>query len=230
MRAVTSDRPRPVPEPKVPLPSSKRPFVIGIGGGSGSGKSTIVRELASALGEHSVVAIEQDAYYRDLSHLPFEERVGVNFDHPDALELTLLGQHIDALCAGRTVDKPRYDFERHSRAPETDRLEPRPVILVEGIMVLVDADLRERMDLKLFVDTAADIRLMRRIRRDLESRGRTFAQIRRQYYRTVRPMHMAFVEPSKEWADVIIPEGGQNRVALDLLLGRIREFIREYLA
>lgn len=175
-----------------------------------------------------MAAIEQDAYYRDLSHLPLEERVGTNFDHPDALELSLLVEHIDQLCAGTAVDKPRYDFEMHVRAAETDRIEPRPVILVEGIMVLVDAEVRERMDLRLFVDTAADIRLMRRIRRDLESRGRTFSQIRRQYYGTVRPMHMAFVEPSKEWANVIIPEGGQNSVALDLLLGRIREFIREY--
>lgn len=208
----------------------KRPFVIGIGGGSGSGKTTIVRALTSALGELSVVAIEQDAYYRDLTPLPLEERAGMNFDHPDALELSLLIEHIDELCQGLTVYKPRYDFERHVRAAETDRLDPRPVILVEGIMVLVDADLRDRMDLKIFVDTAADIRLMRRIRRDLESRGRTFAQIRRQYHKTVRPMHLAFVEPSKQWADVILPEGGQNRVALDLILGRIREFIREYQA
>ncbi|MBW2523438.1 MAG: uridine kinase [Deltaproteobacteria bacterium] len=228
MRAVGEDGHQEVPGRALPLAATKRPFVIGIGGGSGSGKTTIVRELAAALGEHSVVAIEQDAYYRDLSHLPLEERVGVNFDHPDALELSLLVEHIDALCSGKAIHKPRYDFEMHLRSPETDLLEPRPVILVEGIMVLVDADVRERMDLKLFVDTAADIRLMRRIRRDLESRGRTFSQIRRQYYRTVRPMHMAFVEPSKEWANVIIPEGGQNSVALDLLLGRIREFIREY--
>jgi len=206
----------------------KRPLVIGIGGGSGSGKTTISRALAAALGPDSVVAIEQDSYYRDLAHLPFEERARVNFDHPDAIELPLLLEHVDALCAGRTVRKPCYDFEHHVRAADKDVLHPRPVLLIEGILVLHDEELRKRIDLKLFVDTAADIRLMRRIRRDLEQRGRTFGQIRRQYYESVRPMHLAFVEPSKHWADVIIPEGGQNRVALDFILGRVREFIREY--
>jgi uridine kinase len=206
----------------------KPPLVIGIAGGSGSGKTTIARALAAALGADSVVAIEQDSYYRDLAHLPFEERARVNFDHPDSIELPLLIEHIDALIAGQTVHKPRYDFEHHVRAADKDVLQPRPVLLIEGILVLHEEELRQRLNLKLFVDTAADIRLMRRIRRDLEQRGRTFGQIRRQYYESVRPMHMAFVEPSKHWADVIIPEGGQNRVALDFILGRVREFIREY--
>jgi uridine kinase len=210
-------------------PSSfKRPMVIGVAGGSGSGKTTIARALAADLGKEIVVAIEQDSYYRDLSHLPFEERAKVNFDHPDAIEMSLLMAHVDDLCAGKSVHRPCYDFEHHLREAETELLEPRPVVLVEGILVLADEELRKRFDLKLFVDTAADIRLMRRIRRDLEHRGRTFAQIRRQYYDTVRPMHLAFVEPSKHWADVIIPEGGHNRVALELIRGRVREFTREY--
>ncbi|MBI4701038.1 MAG: uridine kinase [Deltaproteobacteria bacterium] len=208
--------------------SRRAPFVIGVAGGSGSGKTTIARALAEALGEGSMALIEQDCYYRDLAALPFEERCRQNFDHPDAIELPLLIQQLDELCAGRPVLKPRYDFEHHARLPERDSLQPRPVLVVEGILVLVDADLRRRFDLKLFVDTAADIRLMRRIRRDLEQRGRSFAQIRQQYYETVRPMHLAFVEPSKCWADVIIPEGGQNRVALGVILGRVREFLREY--
>jgi uridine kinase len=203
-----------------------RPFVIGIGGGSGSGKTTIARSLRDELEAHEAALIEQDCYYRDLGHLGFEQRAAVNFDHPDALELELCAAHLDALVRGETIDKPRYDFERHVRAAETDRVEPRPVVIVEGILVLADAGLRRRMDLKLFVDTDSDIRLMRRIRRDLEHRGRSFAQVRRQYYDTVRPMHLAFVEPSKRHADLIIPEGGENRPALELLLGAIRSRIR----
>ncbi len=155
-----------------------------------------------------------------------EERAQVNFDHPDALDLVLLAMHIDSLRSGNAIDKPRYDFERHLRDPITDRVDPRPIIVVEGILVLADARLRKRLHLKLFVDTDPDIRVFRRIRRDIEHRGRTFAQIRKQYYETVRPMHIAFVEPSKRHADVIIPEGGQNRMALDMILGGIREHMR----
>lgn len=203
------------------------PFVIGIAGGSGSGKTTIARTLAERLGPDEVVLIEQDCYYRDQGDLSFEERSRVNFDHPDALELTLLRHHVDELVAGRAVDKPRYDFERHLRLPQRDHVAPRPIVLIEGILVLADGALRERMSLKVFVDTDPDIRVIRRIRRDLEDRGRSFEQVRRQYYDTVRPMHLAFVEPSKRHADVIIPEGGQNRVALDLILGRTREVLRD---
>jgi uridine kinase len=203
-----------------------KPFVVGVAGGSGSGKTTVARALADALSSAQVALIEQDCYYRDLSQLSYAERCEVNFDHPDALELELLRSHLDALRAGRAIDKPRYDFERHVRVEASDRVEPRPVVLVEGILVLADAGLRERMDLKLYVDTDPDIRVMRRVRRDLEKRGRTFAQIRQQYYESVRPMHLAFVEPSKKHADVIIPEGGRNRVALGVILGAIREMLR----
>jgi len=208
----------------------RRPFVVGVAGGSGSGKTTIAKTLAERLGPDAVVVIEQDSYYRDLAHIGYDERTKVNFDHPDAIDFDLLVTQLDELCSGGDVDKPQYDFAQHVRAATSDRVEPRPVIIVEGILVLTDARLRERFDLNIFVDTAADLRVMRRIRRDLEQRGRTFAQIRRQYYDTVRPMHLAFVEPSKEHADVIIPEGGRNRVALELILGRTRELVRQWRA
>ncbi len=201
-------------------------LVVGVAGGSGSGKTTIARALSDALSPEHVALIEQDCYYRDQSHRSLEQRAKVNFDHPDAIDMALLAMHIDSLRAGNAIDKPRYDFERHTRDPVTERVEPRAVILVEGILVLADEALRQRMHLKLFVDTDPDIRVFRRIRRDLAHRGRTFEQVREQYYETVRPMHIAFVEPSKRHADVIIPEGGQNRMALDMILGGIREHIR----
>ena len=198
------------------------PFVLGIAGGSGSGKTTISRSVLAALAPGVSVLIEQDHYYRAQSHRPLEERERVNYDHPDALEMDLLCEHLDALRAGLPVTRPTYDFAVHDRAPEGVRVEPAAVVIVEGILVLADERLRARLDAKVYVDTDADIRLMRRIRRDLEHRGRTFAQIRKQYYESVRPMHLAFVEPSKRFADVIVPEGGQNRVALELLLGLVR--------
>lgn len=201
-------------------------FVVGVAGGSGSGKTTVARSIADALSADSVALIEQDCYYRDQSHVTPEERAQVNFDHPDSLDLALLASHVDSLRSGHAIEKPRYDFERHLRDPITDLVEPRPIILIEGILVLADERLRKRMHLKLFVDTDPDIRVFRRIRRDLEHRGRTFSQVRHQYYETVRPMHIAFVEPSKRHADMIIPEGGQNQVALDMILGGIRERLR----
>jgi uridine kinase len=198
------------------------PFVLGIAGGSGSGKTTISRAILEALPTGAGILLEQDHYYRSQSHLPFVERELVNYDHPDALETELLIAHLDALRDGRAIDRPTYDFAVYDRAAEGLRIEPAPVVVVEGILVLADERLRARFDARVYVDTDADIRLMRRIRRDLEHRGRTFAQVRKQYYETVRPMHLAFVEPSKRFADVIIPEGGQNRVALELLLGSVR--------
>jgi len=198
------------------------PFVLGIAGGSGSGKTTISRAILDALPAGAGILLEQDHYYRAQPHLPLEERERVNYDHPDALEMDLLLEHLDALRAGRPIVRPTYDFAVHDRAPSGLPLEPAPVVVVEGILVLADERLRARFDAKVYVDTDADIRLMRRIRRDLEQRGRSFAQVRKQYYETVRPMHLAFVEPSKRFADVILPEGGQNRVALELLLGSVR--------
>jgi len=198
------------------------PLILGIAGGSGSGKSTIARSILAALPAGTGVLLEQDHYYRSQGHLPYEEREQVNYDHPDALELDLLMEHIDALRTGRSIVRPTYDFGLHDRAPVGEPLAPAPVLVVEGILVLADERLRARLHVKVFVDTDADIRLMRRIRRDLEHRGRTFAQVRKQYYETVRPMHLAFVEPTKRFADIIVPEGGQNRVALDLILSHVR--------
>ena len=198
-----------------------RPLVVGIAGGTGSGKTTVAHKLAAAIPEGRCVTIEHDAYYRDQSHLPFEERTKINYDHPSALESSLLVHHLRELRAGNAVDIPIYDFARHTRSSETRRVEAAPVIVVEGILVFTVAELRAEMDVKIFVDTDPDIRLMRRIRRDLEQRGRTFQSVREQYYATVRPMHLEHVEPTKRWADLIIPEGGDNHVALDVLLGRL---------
>ena len=198
-----------------------RPLVVGIAGGTGSGKTTVAHKLAAALPVDRCVTIEHDAYYRDQAHLTFDERATINYDHPSSLESSLLAEHLQALRAGKTVEIPVYDFATHTRRRETRTVIPARVIIVEGILVFVEASLREQLDIKLFVDTDADIRLMRRIRRDLEQRGRTFQSVRDQYYATVRPMHLEFVEPSKRWADLILPEGGDNRVALELLLGQI---------
>jgi uridine kinase len=203
-------------------PSQRPPFFLGIAGGSGSGKSTIATAILEALPAGSGVMLQQDHYYRAQSHLSLPERERVNYDHPDSLEFDVLDAHLGELAAGRAIIRPTYDFARHDRAAVGERIEPARVIVVEGIHVLTEERLRARLDVKLFVDTDADIRLMRRIRRDLEHRGRTFAQVRKQYYETVRPMHIAFVEPSKRFADIIIPEGGQNLVALDLILSHLR--------
>jgi len=198
-----------------------RPFVVGIAGGTGSGKTTVAHKLATAMPTGRCVTIEHDAYYRDQSHLSFEERVSINYDHPASLESTLLVHQLRELRAGRAVDLPIYDFASHTRRRETRHIEPSRVIIVEGILVFTEPAIREQMDIKIFVDTDADIRLMRRIRRDLEQRGRSFQSVRDQYYATVRPMHVEYVEPTKRWADLIIPEGGDNRVALDIVLGRL---------
>ena len=198
-----------------------RPLVVGIAGGTGSGKTTVAHKLAAAMPSGRCVTIEHDAYYRDQQHLTPDERARVNYDHPDSLESSLLARHLRELRAGRGVDVPIYDFATHTRRTETRRVEPARVIIVEGILVFTDAAIREQLDIKIFVDTDADIRLIRRIRRDLEQRGRSFQSVRDQYYATVRPMHLEHVEPSKRWADLIVPEGGDNKVALDVILGQL---------
>ena len=202
-------------------------FVIGIAGGTGSGKTTIARAIAAALPREHVTILEHDHYYRDRSDLSPEERAQLNFDHPDSLDTALLIEHLMALRAGRTADIPGYDFTTHARRKEATATRPTSVIIVEGILVFTDEALRKLFDVKIFVDTDADIRVMRRIRRDIEQRGRTFQSVRDQYYRTVRPMHLAYVEPSKRWADILIPEGGDNRVALDLVVNKLRMVIAQ---
>jgi uridine kinase len=200
-------------------------LVVGIAGGTGSGKTTVAKTIAAALPHDRVAMVEFDAYYRDLPDLSAEDRAHRNFDHPDALEIELLVEHISALKAGTGIDVPIYDFKTHRRRPESRRVEPAKVVIVEGILVFVDPRVRERLDMKIFVDTDPDIRVFRRIRRDMEQRGRTFESIREQYYRTVRPMHLQFVEPSKRWADLIIPEGGNNKVALDLIIAKLESVL-----
>jgi len=196
-------------------------YVVGVAGGTGSGKTTVSRSVVEALPPAAVAIIQHDNYYRDRPDLEYDERAQLNFDHPDALDTELLIKHLGQLRAGIGVDVPVYDFAKHRRAKRTTRVEPTPVLIVEGILVFVERRLREYLDLKLFVDTPADIRVFRRIRRDIEQRGRDFASIREQYYATVRPMHLQFVEPSKSYADLIIPEGGRNQVALDLILAKL---------
>jgi len=196
--------------------------LLGVAGGSGSGKTTVVKELLARLHPRPVSVIHHDSYYSDLSHIRFEERVRVNFDHPDALETTLLVQHLTELKAGTAVDLPVYDFSTHTRTGDTRRVEPTGVIIVDGILVLADPRLRSLLDIKVFVDTDADIRFIRRLRRDQRDRGRSLDSVVEQYLTTVRPMHLAFVEGSRAYADIIIPEGGRNRVAIDLLVSRLQ--------
>ncbi len=197
------------------------PIFIGVAGGTGSGKSTVAHAITQGLPGGAAAAIDHDSYYRDQPAMPLAERKLVNYDHPDALDNELLISHLDTLRSGTAIEVPIYDFVSHSRLAETRRVDPAPVIIVEGILVFVDEQIRKRLDIKVFVDTDPDIRVFRRIRRDMEARGRTFREIREQYYATVRPMHLQFVEPSKRWADLIIPEGGNNRVALDLIIGKL---------
>lgn len=202
-----------------------QPFVVGVAGGTGSGKTTVARKIAESLPADQVSILEHDAYYVDRGDLTYEERCQLNFDHPDSLETGLLVEHVRTLKSGRVVEAPMYDFKIHRRGPHTRRVVPTPVVVVEGILLFSYPELREVLDLKLFVDTDADIRVLRRVRRDMEQRGRTFESVREQYYKTVRPMHLQFVEPSKRWADVIIPEGGDNTVALDLITSKVRSVL-----
>src|ERR687894_867291 len=202
-------------------------MIIGICGGTGSGKTTVANRILESVSEDDVVFLQQDSYYRDLDQMPLDYRRKVNFDHPDALDNDLLVEHLRGLKAGRTVELPIYDFKSHARRAETLRMGPRPIIIIEGILIFNEERLRDEMDIKVFVDTPDDIRFIRRLRRDVAERGRTVESVIEQYLATVRPMHMQFVEPSKRHADVIIPEGGRNLVSVDLISGRIRERLGE---
>jgi len=202
-----------------------RPLIIGVAGGTGSGKTTISNSILERVGSDQISYIQHDHYYRDRSHLPSEERGKINFDHPDSLENELLARHLKMLKEGQAVEVPQYDFTTHVRKPETTRVEPRRVILVEGILIFALKALRDLMDIKVFVDTDADIRLIRRIRRDMTERGRTLESVIRQYTESVRPMHLEFVEPSKRYADIIIPEGGFNVTAIDMVVAKVEAMI-----
>jgi len=202
-----------------------RPLVIGIAGGTGSGKTTIAKNITRELPATSIALIDHDSYYDNRPDLTFEERCLLNFDHPDSLETTLLIEHVRTLRAGLPVHVPVYDFKTYSRKTETVLVESRPIVVVEGILVFADPELRSLFDMKIFVDTDSDIRVFRRIRRDMQERGRTFESVREQYYKTVRPMHLQFVEPSKRWADIIIPEGGDNEAALDMITGKLKHVL-----
>jgi uridine kinase len=205
---------------------ASRSLVIGVVGGTGSGKTTVARAMCEATGVRAVL-IDQDAYYRDLSHLTLEERRRANFDHPDSVDTELLVAQLEQLARGAAIDKPTYDFVEHTRAPGTVRVEPADVILVEGILLFADARLRALFDIKVFVDVEPDVRFIRRLRRDIVERGRTLENVVDQYLTTVRPMHLEFVEPTKRYADVIIPEGGHNRIGIEMLQSRVeREVAR----
>ena len=199
-----------------------RPIVIGVAGGTGSGKTTVVSKIVDSIGDGAVSRVEHDFYYKDHPELSLEDRGALNYDHPDALETSLLVEHLDKLRGGQAIEAPQYDFSLHVRRKETQRIEPRRAIILEGILILVDEALRGAMDIKIFVDTDPDVRFIRRLQRDLAERGRTMESVIDQYQKTVRPMHLKFVEPSKRYADIIIPEGGSNDVAVDMLLTKVR--------
>ncbi len=201
------------------------PILVGIAGGTGSGKTTVARSIYDRVGRDRIEWISHDSYYRDFHALDAEGRALVNFDHPDSLETELLVAHIDALVRGESVDIPIYEFTTHRRGVEKQRVEPRRIIIVEGILVLAEVEIRKRIDIKLFVDTPPDIRFLRRVLRDTQTRGRSLESVVHQYLATVRPMHEEFVEPSKRYADLIIPEGGENRVALEAIISRIEHLL-----
>jgi uridine kinase len=201
------------------------PLTIGIAGGTGSGKTTVARAILDRVGADHITAFPHDAYYKDLTALPPSLRSQVNFDHPDSLETSLLIEHLQQLRKGQSIDLPVYDFKTHTRTPQTIRINPKPVVMVEGILIFTEPVLRELFDIKIFVDTDADIRFIRRLQRDIAERGRTSESVIQQYLTTVRPMHLEFVEPSKRYADIIIPEGGLNTVAMDIMVARVQTLL-----
>jgi uridine kinase len=205
----------------------RKPVVIGVAGGSGSGKTSVTKAIYESFKGHSITMIQQDYYYKDQSDLPFEERLKTNYDHPLAFDNDLLITHIEKLLRYEPIEKPVYDYSLHTRSKEVIEVEPKDVIILEGILVLEDERLRNLMDIKLYVDTDADIRIIRRMSRDIKERGRTLDSVIEQYTNVVRPMHNQFIEPTKRYADVIIPEGGQNHVAIDLMVTKIQTILEQ---
>ncbi len=205
-------------------------MIIGICGGTGSGKTTIARSIVESVGAGNVVLVEQDSYYRNLSDMPLDERHQANFDHPDSLDSDMLVNHILRLKQGRSIEMPLYDFATHTRSNQIEIIEPRPVVIVEGILIFAEPRVLDLLDVRVFVDTPDDIRLMRRLRRDITERGRTFERTLEQYERTIRPMHYEFVEPSKRHADIIIPEGAQTGVSVEVLCGLVQRKLNKELA
>jgi uridine kinase len=202
-----------------------RPLVIGIAGGTGSGKSTVARAIVDSIPEKNVSIIEQDCYYKDQSHLPAEKRVNVNYDHPLAFDTELMIEHVERLINGQAIEKPQYDFTVHNRKKQTIRVEPKDIIIIEGILILDSPKLRDLMDIKIFVDTDADVRIIRRIVRDMRERGRSLDSVINQYLNIVKPAHNEFCEPTKRYADIIIPEGGYNKVAVDIMVTKVKSII-----
>lgn len=204
----------------------KRPLLIGITGGTGSGKSTVSKEIFKSIHEKKIVIIEQDSYYKDQSNLTFEERVKTNYDHPFAFDNELFVKHLKDLMDNKPIEKPIYDFEKHTRKKETITVEPKDIIIVEGILLLFEEEIRDLLDIKVFVDTDSDVRIIRRILRDIKDRGRTLDSVILQYMETVRPAHLQFIEPTKRYADIIIPEGGYNKVAIDIIVAKINSILK----
>lgn len=204
-----------------------RPVFIGIAGGTGSGKTTVTRAIVERVSEATVAVIEQDSYYKDQRDVPLEERAKVNYDHPSAFDTPLLVEHLEQLAAGEPIEKPIYNFSLHTREDFSERVVPRDIVIVEGLLVLWEAPVRELLDIKLFVDCDADVRVLRRLTRDIHKRGRTLESVITQYLESVRPMHLEFVEPSKRYADVIIPEGGHNEVAIDMIATKVAALLEE---
>lgn len=203
------------------------PILIGITGGTGSGKSTVSKEIFKTISKNEIVIIEQDSYYKDQSSLSYEERIKTNYDHPSAFDNVLLVEHLKELTSGKPIEKPIYDFEKHNRKKETIKIEPKKIIILEGILILFEKEIRDLLDIKVFVDTDSDVRVIRRILRDIKERGRTLDSVILQYMETVRPAHLQFIDPSKRYADIIIPEGGYNKVAIDLIVQKIKSILSE---
>lgn len=200
-------------------------IIIGITGGTGSGKSTVAKEICEKFDDNCITILEQDSYYKDQSNMTFEQRIKTNYDHPDAFDTQLLIEHINSLMQGKKIEKPIYDFEIHNRKKETVCVEPKSIIILEGILILQDKDLRDLLNIKIYVDTDADVRIIRRIVRDINERCRTIDSVINQYLNIVKPMHLQFIEPTKRYADIIIPEGGQNKVAIDIICANIKQFL-----